>query len=251
MGKEKTNLEDYQLIQRFFDFELTDEELEKFNERMETDTDFVSRMHIYQQMSAHADNTIKSAVTTKKESSSNKIVSLRSGRFIRWAVAAILLLAIGSWVIFQFYLHPTTPEQLATNYWNETEATTFSNTRSDVPITSEEALLTQASDAFVVNNFQETITILSAISIPDTLYAKAALLKGQAFFHLSRYDEAADQFQKVIDSEKNEYNDIAYWYQALTFLKLGQLENAKNNLEYIVTQGYTLESNASTLLDEL
>jgi len=265
MEQRPQNIQDYELIRRFFDFDLTDQELAMVQERMETDTAFLERMHIYHEMNEHIDkvnikrsselqeNSIPQRDTSPKISKeeSNAQVNRRILRIVLRVAAAIGILAIGFLFLFQFFTKQPKPSILADTYWQESTKVTFSNLRSDENISESEELLIAASESFIANDFQTALDQLNQIKAVDSLYHKAALLKGEILFEQMQYTAAIQQFQVVIDDSTSEHNDIAHWYQALAYIKLNEIEQAKAELEYIIEQQYPLQNSAAELLEKL
>lgn len=100
-------LKDFELIGRFLDFDLTEEELKLFEERMENDKVLQKRFRLFQEMSQHIDET--SSNTALEEVKANfkstdqqaepkvKIRPLHLRRMIGIAAAVALLLVFGLW----------------------------------------------------------------------------------------------------------------------------------------------------------
>jgi len=235
-------MNDYELIRKYFDFELNEEELVAVNKRMESDEAFLERMRIFQTsdeeiLALERKNTAqKEAKTVQLEPKQNRfgIGQIR-------ALAAAIVLIVGS--AFAFWLFSNTNDStavLAESYWQASERLTFSNLRSDDAPSETKTRLVAASNFYQQKDFQAAFDILSDISSSDELFHKAALLKGEIYLEQEKYDTAVEQFQIVIEHPNNEHNDYAYWYQTLGYLQLEQVEKAKHNLDFMLEQRYSI-----------
>ncbi|MEN0046499.1 MAG: tetratricopeptide repeat protein [Bacteroidota bacterium] len=237
-------MDDYELIRKYFDFELNEKELAAVNERMEADEAFLERMRIFQTsdeeiLNLEQTNIAKEeakTVTLKPKPKQRRITPVR----LR-AIAAVLFFVIASVFVFQIFFNTNNSLNiLAQNYWEESEQLIFSNLRSDNAPTATKTKLVAASNSFQQKDFQTALNTLSSIPSADELYHKAALLKGEIYLEQKQFQAAVDQFQIVIEHPNNEHNDYAYWYQALAYLQLEQVEEAKQNLDYILEQRYSI-----------
>ncbi|MEN0051762.1 MAG: hypothetical protein AAF806_32150 [Bacteroidota bacterium] len=244
---------DYQLIQGFFEFELSEEERAMVEECMVNDPDFLRRMQVYQQMEQQVDSMGKVEQPTAKE----VIMQPKVAKKTRWttlrAAAAMLVLAIGLLFVFQL-LNTEQPDVLAQQYWENSEKVTFSNLR-DAQVNQEvdrsQLILIDASKTFEAERYEVAFEGLNDILPDDVNYLRALLLKGQILFEQARYEDAIFHFQLILDAQQYDVKDAAYWFQALAYLKMKRVEEAKENLEYIIEQEYPMAERAEELLGEL
>jgi len=259
-----TQEEDYELIGRYFDFDLSESELVLFDQRME-EAGFQERFHLYKEMDSFIDeetqnqvnlelikNTLKekltvasAAPTIKKEA---KVIGLR--RILRMA-ASILLLVTGGFVIRHFLNAAPSPEVLAETYWNNSTKVTFDNLRStDNPSVTENYLM-EASNLYESKTFSAVLSTLAPIEVTDVAYPKAAILRGEAQIELDQNQEAIITFQSILDHPSGTYKSAALWFQALAYLKVQKVDLAKANLKTIIQQKYPTANKATKLLKEL
>ncbi|MEM1326199.1 MAG: hypothetical protein AAGI23_09610 [Bacteroidota bacterium] len=243
---------DYELIRRYFDFELDETELNIVNERMESDPVFFERMRLF---SASDDQILneKEVSTAQKEAKTIDLTNRKSRSLMtRWrALAAAVVLLIGSlFAIWYISNSNVSPSQLAQTYWSESEKVTFSTLRSDDASTATEDALITASQQFQEEDYTASLATLSTIPTDDTGYHKVALLKGEIYFEQNNFQAAVDQFQAVIDHPNNEYNDYGYWYQTLAYLELGEMDAARENLVVMKEQRY-LDNLVKGLMEEI
>lgn len=257
MANSNPTLENLELIQRYFDFELSDEELERVEGKMLQDEQFLEDMQLYKSMDQFVEiqyPALPEEPTVHLEGT--KVVDLKPKKKVRsrkWmSLAAALVLLVVSAVVFLLFLPPTASTDLAQTYWTDTNKVVFSGLKSDQPTNSNTvSLLQQASIAYSNQNYQATLAILNPITETDALFSSANLLRGEAFFELEQYQAAVDAFQEVIDAEQSSYRDIAYWLQALAHLKTDNTNAARSNLAFIVEQRYAKATAAEELLEKL
>ncbi|MEM8523352.1 MAG: hypothetical protein AAGG68_01855 [Bacteroidota bacterium] len=253
MSSTTSTEKDYQLIQRFFEFELNEEERTAVEERMATDKDFLQRMQIYRQMEMQVDSMGKSEQIVAKEVVMQPKIAKKSRWTTLQAAAAMLAIAIGLLFVFQLF-NTKQPDVLAQQYWDSSEKVLFSNLR-DAQVNQEvdqhQLALIDASVSFEAERYAVAFERLGAV-LPDNVnYLKALLLKGQILFEQARYEEAIVHFQLIIEAQQYDVKDAAYWFQALSYLKLSKTEESKKNLNYIIEQKYPMTERAKELLEKL
>ena len=142
-----TKEKDYALIERFFEFDLSDEELMQFEQRMEGDPTFQKRFQIFKEMDQEIESTfldsknreevkIKIKTTLEKESPTlspkQKIFSIRRIMSMAAAVAILLVSIFG----IRNFLQPINPSAIAMSYWDcllYTSPSPRDRTRSRMP----------------------------------------------------------------------------------------------------------------------
>lgn len=242
------NETDYELIQRFFDFELSEAELKQVESRMENDVAFRERLFIYQSMEAH----IESEIGTKKEARVVELPTVQSvwGNWRR--LAAMLVLAIGCLFVFYLYSNQIKSDTvLAQQYWAEREDLS-SQLRSEN--SEDEALYSTLNQAITYKERGETaqaMEILNTIATSDDTFLEATFLKAEILFEQQDYETAINQYQTIIKHPSKAYQDTAYWYQALAYVEAEQWDKAKANLNYIIAQAYPIADKAQKLLAQL
>lgn len=261
---------DYQLIQRFFDFELDDKELEAVTQRLETDDTFRKRMRHYETVETYVDEKFNVKERAVQPSETSKIVPLNAKATTRtnnrqgkgrssatgirnlMRLAAVLVILIISVFVARFVLNQSDPAYLSQRYWNETDKVVFNGTRMSNAETSDmEALLIRASAFFLAKDYQATLNALDSVTAANVLFDRAALLRGEAYFALEAYDTAIENFQLVLADEQSSFEDVALWFQALAYIKQGELGAAEQNLELLIEEKYPQAEKASELLEKI
>lgn len=260
MEKELQQQDNFELIQRYFDFELNDQELADVEQRLQNDEAFLEDMRLYNEMSSFIEEQLPSAsavatpATDKMEQSANtaKVIQLdakpRQSSLSKWIlrVAAVAMLLLASIVALRLF-NTTNSSDLAQQFWDNSEKTLFTNVRSD----QAETLIQQASVAFVAGDYASTLKITSEILTTDATTLNALLLRGQTYFELEDYEAAIRDFEDVVSVVNNDYQDVAHWYLALAQLKIDDTTAAKQQLELIIDKQYPQMKQAKTLLEQL
>ena len=79
----------------------------------------------------------------------------------------------------------------------------------------------------ILENFNE-------ISVKDSIYIDVCFYKGLACIELNQIKSAIDNFTKIVLNANNKYTHEARWYLALSYLKVDQIERAKDYFEDII-----------------
>lgn len=260
------NTDDFDLIERFFDFALSETELQQFEQRMETDASFKKRFQLFKEMDTHIEINLGASEEIelikkkfKAESPVNRtikpVANNKGARIFTMrrvlSIAAAVTLVIASIVTMRTILQPTNTAVLAMDYWKNSNKVNFNNLRSDTDLTIVEQQLITASELFDQQNYAESIQQLTSISTSDKLYPKAALLLGQTYFQQNNKVNAIQQFQNVLDHPSGEYKSIALWYQALAYLANGNTIACQENLNIIIEQNYPIAPKAKELLSQI
>ncbi|MEM1327260.1 MAG: tetratricopeptide repeat protein [Bacteroidota bacterium] len=236
---------DYDLIQRFLDFELSEAELAIVEQRLKNDAVFQERLARYQAMESHIEGgNIKEA----------RVVALPTVRSI-WkrgtAIAAMIVLAIG--LLFVLRLFSTDHEGaqvLAQNYWEgqkewSTQIRTFSET-----LTAQDSLFKVAITAAENENWEVALAHLNQLQLIDNQLVDTYLLKGKIYQAQADYEAAIREYDQFITTS-NSRQDEAYWYRALAYIQSGEFDKAKSDLELIIAADYPFAERAKELLRKL
>ncbi|MEL6924946.1 MAG: tetratricopeptide repeat protein [Bacteroidota bacterium] len=233
--------EDFELIERFLEFELSAEELAAFEKRMDDDAVLQRRFQLYQEMSktveqasgssenATLQTDLKNAIFKKAESTTAttaskeaKIRRMPMGRVLALAASVIILLGIGWWLMMDSGNFDTAPE-LAAHFWQQTDRTHLvdGTVRSDNPEDPNE----------VARLFFQSIERLQSAGDYPAMVAE-----------LQRYTSATPPIL---------FEDDAEWMLALAYLGTNDLENARAKLKEIVTKYPARKRRVESLLSEI
>lgn len=224
---------DFELIGRFHHFELTEEELQAFEKRLETDPVLQERFRLYGEMDRHIDQQLSVEQTgdfkailqdrADKPKADAKIRRLFSGR--QWGIAATiaLLLVAGLW----WLMKPSVLDDslaLADYYW---EATDMEHLYDSAQRGEDNRDPDQTAHTFFrsIRDYRE---------------------KGQ-------YGTIIDQLEiyKTTTPAPIPYEDDADWLLAMAYIANDQLESARFVLEQIVEAYPARREKARELLQDI
>lgn len=240
------------LIERYFREELSEEELALFNKRMQEDSSFAQAVEL--------ERTIVSAIQSKKETQLqhrlNKIheeeiakVSTTTKQLPRrrnWLAAASVAALLGIALFFLIPSSSPTPQELyATHY----QPPSFEIARTGQDLNP---LLDAAQKAYNQHEYKKTITPLETLL--DSQYnEKYALVLGASYLATNQYEQALATFQQA--QQQTNLKDDATWYLAMTYLKKGEIDLAKQALEKLrngtIPTTPKRQALAQTILDNL
>ncbi len=247
--------DDLQLIERFFERELTEQELTDFEARLKVDTDFAEKVERF----GYAHQEVeKIYYTNERQAFKEKWASIldaeeeappqkvRTLRHYALRIAAAILLILGMVVVMnQFSPSNDNFQAIAVQKWEQSEMTiTMRNKSQPVP---GAVIWDKAEKAYKERQFSEALGILDLLGDdPDAL-----LWKGRCHFELRQTPEAISHFEAVIQHKDGGKKDLALWYQALVYLYDNDVDAARKNLNIIIENKYPKARDAAKLLEEL
>lgn len=238
--------EDYLLIDKKLNNELTSDEVRAFEQRYAQDPAFAEEYLLQQQLvdtlcSQHAQQLKEEMKTLHEEVKAER----RRHRY-RWAyaVAAAIALLLVAGAAF-FYFRAPTSEALYSAYYYPYRAKVMS--RGTLPERRN-----RAEDLYSEGNFTAAIPILKDLSVSDSIMAdRWRLILGNAYLQSDSIPQAIQQFERVASSENAEYRQFARWYTALSHLKTGNQAATRAALQPIAEQPGLFQLRAQQLLHEL
>jgi len=246
----------FDLIQRFKAFELSEDELKAFDEKLSKDAKLRLELERYQQVESYIDNKLGRSDTQNTMSVHFKSLFKENKPLVinrLWlSVAAVLSgCCIAVYVISSFLFSPSVNE-ISDNYIKNTNKVLFSNTKAPgTKMTPSEAILIQSSALLTKDSLTSALNLLNTIPDTDSLFLAAVLLKGQIAMERQEWNTAISLFQFILESPSPSYNDIALWNQALAYVKINAIPQAKNNLSIIIQERYPQAEKAKQLLDKI
>ncbi|MFT5890986.1 MAG: tetratricopeptide (TPR) repeat protein [Dokdonia sp.] len=265
---EKDELE-YKNIERYFNNDLTNEELLAFEERLKTSSSLREWVGIYKDLDLinneeewihfKGDLSVLKKEVAQFQSKETKVFSnqLKTWReeqkedlpkikrhwlrpFITSA-AAVLLIAI-------FLLYPKNNDLPSLynqyNNWDDLPSLTVKGANEDTVI--------QLERSFKAKDYQDVIERTEVLlETPNNAISQIHLYQGVAYMEVTSYDKAITTFDALIQSNTIDFHK-GYWYKALVFLKQEQKENCIKILEIIAANPtYFKHQEAKRLLKEL
>lgn len=247
--------DDLQLIERFFERELTEQDLADFEVRLKEDNDFAERVdrfgyahkkveEIYYPNERKAFKQKWTKVLTTDEEAPPQ--NVKSMRYYLMRVAAVILLIIGLALVFnQFSPSNNNFQQLALQNWEQSTMTI--STRDKTQVVQSTVIWDKAEKAYKEGKFEEALGFLDILGDePDAL-----LWKGNCYFELRQMPKAISHFEAVIQHKDSDKKDPALWYQALAYLYKKDTDATRKNLNLIIEGNYPKARDAKQLLKQL
>lgn len=248
--------DDLQLIERFFERELTEDELTYFRERLDNDNDFAeqvarfdyARKEVEEIYYPEEEKNFKKKWQKVLQTPLHQSGTKRSIIYYLTRVAAVLILAIGLIGIGRYMgTQGSNLQQLALQNWEKSEIDMSKGVVSRGDLIDRSVIWDKAEKNYKEGKFEETLNFLTILGDePDALFWKA-----KCHFELRQTQKAITNFQAVIQHEKSGKKDLALWYQALAYLYESNTDAARKNLNLIVENRYPKANDAKQLLKQL
>lgn len=241
--------EQYDRIERYLDGAMTPGELDKFQQKLNTDPEFASAVTLHRELAETlAGERIHQFRKTVKEVDANwKPAS--GGRWLKvlkspqnLAIAASLLLLIGffGWWTLD---GPSNPE-IASQYFEQLPLQTLMSPDSN----EEQALRSEAHQAYIDGGYPEArdkFQILAQLNPDDLNYQ---LYLGISQLGSQQAAAAVSTLQPLAGSEDGTVTLEAAWYLALAYLQMDRGEEAQPYLERLVENGTFRARDAERIL---
>ena len=240
---------DIDLIDRFFERDLNEEELALFSTRLEKDPSFETQLAKYE----FALQTASSIYSPEKEANQqqlreqwtaqkNKISTAKISRFSRkkfLSIAASLLFILAtSWWFYQSNF-PKNSDVLTALAVQTQKMENFDIAERGNPNAIETLL------AYENGAYDKVLVLTKAIELNDM---EGQLLRGRALVNLKRFEEGIPHFEKVLQQQYIK-QDEALWNLALVYYKLGNIEQSKFYLQQIINDNFGTKQNAKKILE--
>ncbi|WP_276168486.1 tetratricopeptide repeat protein [Zobellia alginiliquefaciens] len=241
-------MDNEELINGYFEGSLSEEQKREFDHLFETNADFKTEFEFQEELKR---TLVKSERKQLKEILSNtavppekeqpKVIRLRP-----WLVAAsvFVLVGISSWLIL-FDRTDIDSQNLYNSNFAPYENVVHPIERGE----QLEDLKTRAFMAYENENYKEAIELFKTLNEKNNdkyivFYEAISLMQ------LNKQDEAIPLLEDYIASS-GELKERAIWYLALSYLKLDEIEDCKEQLRVLVHNEGFKKKEAQRLLDEL
>ncbi|RLJ61451.1 tetratricopeptide repeat protein [Lacinutrix venerupis] len=245
--------EDYILFDAYINGELSDDEILKFQDKMDSDLEFSSNFNLYLDTTIFLQNTIRNEDETNafknnlntvsenyfnKEKTTTKIVTPKRKPFniIKYLAAACIALLVGFFVFNQFS-DPTYSD------FNSHEPMTIVRSENNVKE------LIEATKAFNNKNYDKANSLLKKILDTDPNNSELQLYYAITNIELDNFKIADTQLNKIVVG-KSVYKNRALWYSALSKLKQKDIDATIVYLKQIPEEADDFKE-AQDLLDKL
>ena len=198
--------EKYILIERYLKGELSSEELQDFEKRLDEDKDFAETVALYKSLSSHLSERFESEEgekalreTIKSAMNEGKVIPLKERRTAKipkylWIAASIVIL-LGIGVVNNFLATPSYEDFAVHETLSLTE-------RGD-----DSENYRRAEEAFNTKNYREAAALLGAILAEDSNQAEVALFRAIALVETDQFDEA-DKMLETLSKSGTAFEDL-------------------------------------------
>lgn len=258
------NIKEETWIERFFDNELSEPELEKFHHRLKTDEVFREHANKFGEahetvhhlfFPEHQKKRLKLKETLFNDSAASgnslKVVSRNFNIQRILKIAAVFLVGFGlTYFTFQNLTGSSgfvNAQQVATNMVRLDALDGATSVRGQ----SEKTALTNIVRAYQTAQYEQVLAQIPALRLDASMdiYFDVMLIKGIAAYHLKQPQQAITSFQEIINST-NGQEDSALWWQVVVYLEEDKTK-AVEVLKVIIEKEYATAGQAQELLEEL
>lgn len=231
-----------ELIERFFENQLSDEEQKIFQNYLDTDPVFAEEF-------AFQKNVKQAIVLNERVELKKKLQSFESPKSSRkwiskWSVAASIVVVVGAgfWFMNQSPNGAELYDEYYQSYPNVVAPTVRGESKTD--------LKSQAFYEYDSGNYQKAYDLFSQLYATDKddyalFYSSLSLIE------LNKPQEAIALMDEFDLNKNNGFTPYIKWYKALSYVKIDQKEKAIELLQSLVENQNPLQKQAQNLLKEL
>lgn len=245
-------LNDSDLIHRYLDRSLSDQEKEIFEERLKKEPILKTMYQEHQQLIkgiryAHLQGKLEQLRVLEATLPKAKEITLLEFSFERYwkplAVAASIALVV---VTAALWNRSENPSQLYITYFEP-----YPNIFEPIVRDGNETITkrTMAFQAYEAGDYQKASQIFKEL-LAEKKEPGMLLLQGNANLMLGNTTEARNNFIMLIN-EYEQYDIQGKWYLGLSYLKAGDTKSAQLILREVSDAGYLYASQAKEILNEL
>ena len=231
-------MKNLEYIERYFDNELSENEKEAFNLKIQTDESFAKEVAFYLKSKELAKieqkNRFSALNQDLRQKKSSKNIFLMGGSF---AAAASIIIAF--FLLFQS--DDFSSQQYASNYVKDNLASISTQMSSD------KSSLSEGVELYNQHKYQEALLVFQK----TTPTPQTTEYQGLCYLQLKEYDKALSQFQEL-SGNKDLLQNKGDFYQAITLMQKGEEVKAKSLLTKIAnnTENVFGKAEAKKILEE-
>ncbi|WP_299433029.1 hypothetical protein [uncultured Aquimarina sp.] len=233
---EERDNEDILLITRYFDLDLSEEEMIEFDKRMAQEPSFGHKVKKYYDSmnlinQAYKNQEQEQRANKWKHLISDKQASSGSYPTLKWigGIAAILVVLISSW----YYVNQSTNTNLdkLTDYaWNKKVGFDNYLVRNNNVEPSKKTIL-NAYKSFEKKEYDLAINTLQKYNPSQLYYEDALLIRALSIYKTGHTTIALQTLDSLVNLPSKRLSKEALWYKGLIYLDIKDLESAKKYLE--------------------
>ncbi len=230
-----TTDKDIEYIEKFFNLELSEDELSVFETRLENEPEFAQKLKNYRLSVDLVEEKYTSDLEKVREEKWRAIVNEEKDPKIiklnwKWivGVAASFLLLFFGWQ----YTENTKQVDLAKiaqDSWDKKIGLDYRMMRT-TNRDSLQQVIVNAYDAYEDKKFKDAITILEPFISTTIYYEDALLIKGLSHYRLGNVEQSLKTLETLSSFPSGKKSKEALWYQGLIYLDLGDKKAAQEFL---------------------
>jgi len=226
----------YDNIEAYIQGDLNEKEVKAFEHALQQDHDLASEYQLRKDIEdALMDEDIlelkDQMQDIMKEKETSPLIWFKR-KAVMGALVGALLLSLGSLGYFAARNNqaPTT-DQVFEKYYQP-----YSVTITDRSASAElNSLLTTAMQKYKDREYTQALQLFQQV-LEQRDDVAANLYSGISYMEIEKYKKASESFDKVIQDNDNLYVDQARWYMSMCYIRLGNIDNARNLLQALSEQ---------------
>lgn len=236
-------MENDELIHKYFEQQLSDEEKVVFESLLQNDSVFAKEV-------AYQKNVKKAITLNEREALKQTLQSFESNKkqpkktYQFWSIAAVFLLFFGGLAWFQFM--QDSPEKLYQEYYQSYPNVVAPAVRGD----KARNIKSEAFYEYDSENYEKSLELFSKI-YTDEAVDYALFYQAMSLMELERHQEAIALFEKFETSYQTTFTPFVQWYKALSYLKIKDKEKAISLLKELSKNENPQQQMAKNLVAEL
>ena len=242
-------------IEDFIDGTLEGKLLDEFNAELSENADLMAEVALRRSINESIGEkdifALRSSLQAARENAGNteiksiipdSVTNVRQLRdWKRYVAVAILLIGISGIMNFSYH----SPDNTYNSFYNPPQ---WSPERS---VTSELNYLNEANLYYNNGDYEKAIELYDIAINEENEKFVFHFYKGASLQNMNKFEEAIPEFNQVIKHGDNLYIEEAEWNKSLCYLKLGNKEMAKSQLEAIIDRNSFYKKDAKAILKRM
>lgn len=233
---EEMDMNDISLIIRYFDLDLSEEEMIEFGKRLENEPSFAAKVKKYQESSVLVDRSYIDQDQRQRNSKWRELIgdiktssNLYDFRRIVAGAAAILLFLVSFWYL-KSPSEKRNLENVAKQAWEKKVGFSDYQVRDNAGIKSKQRVL-NAFSSYEKKDYESALQMLHKYSPSLFYYEDALLIRALSMYKSGKPSDALLTLDTLIKFPSGKLSKEARWYKGLIYLDLHDIESTKKYIE--------------------
>lgn len=247
---------DFILIERYFKFQLSEEELSTFEQLMKDDAVFANLVYKYHASQKSATEFYTAEEEKKRKADWRNLLEQDEQHeknkntiiYLKRLVAAVVVILLG--VALFFVIFSTNKNQ----QWDEllAEARTMSpeveiQLLRGSPENKEDELFKDAYSLYLGKEYKSAILLFNKVQEDSKHYEDALLLTAISHYYVKEYETSLTLLDSLKDVSVLKYETVGLWYTSLNYLEQDKSEEAIPSLQKLSDSDNELSEKAKQL----